>query len=157
MTDKATLDEAEFFAKRGFGLRIGFGNNPALIIIDMAKAFTDETAVPGSNLDAQIAATAPLLEVAHARNVPVFFSTGDTTAMTSTTPPSGPEAKGASHANRRTKWRLTGELMMAHPLSRPTHCLMRILERLQQLSRRGIDSPARSKPELHFDDRCPLP
>src|SRR3954451_11294391 len=75
MADKPVLSDAELFARRGFGLRIGFGNRPALIIIDMANAFTDEKAMLGSNLNAQITATVPILEAAHARDVPVFFST----------------------------------------------------------------------------------
>lgn len=75
MADKPAITDTELFAERGFGLRIGFGYRPALVIIDMANAFTDETAMLGSNLDAQIAATIPILEAAHARNVPVFFST----------------------------------------------------------------------------------
>ena len=75
MTDKPGLTDARLFAQRGFGLRIGFGERPALIVIDMANAFTDPTAMLGSNLDSQIAATTPILEAAHARSVPVFFST----------------------------------------------------------------------------------
>jgi maleamate amidohydrolase len=75
MVETQAVGDAEFFAQRGFGLRIGFGERPALIVIDMANAFTDATALLGSNLDAQIAAIAPILEAAHGRNVPVFFST----------------------------------------------------------------------------------
>src|SRR3954469_13567337 len=74
MADKPVLSDAELFAQRGFGLRIGFGDRPALIVIDMANAFTDEKAMLGSNLDDQIAATIPILEAARARNIPVFFS-----------------------------------------------------------------------------------
>lgn len=73
--DKPAITDTELFAERGFGLRIGFADCSALVIIDMANTFTDETAMLGSNLDAQIAATIPILEAAHARNVPVFFST----------------------------------------------------------------------------------
>jgi nicotinamidase-related amidase len=68
-------DDAAFFAQRGFGLRIGFGERPALVIIDMVKSFTDEKAMLGANLDREIAAIAPLLAAAHARAVPVIFST----------------------------------------------------------------------------------
>ena len=60
MADNPTKSDSELFAQRGFGLRIGFGDRPALIIIDMANAFTDETAMLGSNLDDQIAATIPI-------------------------------------------------------------------------------------------------
>jgi maleamate amidohydrolase len=77
MTDtaQAAHDDAAFFAERGFGQRIGFGDRPALVIIDMLKAFTDPTAMLGADLDTQIAATIPLLAAAHARGAPVIFST----------------------------------------------------------------------------------
>jgi maleamate amidohydrolase len=71
----ATQNDAEFFAQRGFGQRIGFGERPALIIIDMLKAFTDEEAMLGANLDKEIEAIIPLLAVAHDRSIPVIFST----------------------------------------------------------------------------------
>jgi nicotinamidase-related amidase len=70
-----TASEDEFFRQRGFGQKIGFGERPALIIIDMVKAFTDATRMLGANLDAQIEATRPLLNVAHERGFPVLFST----------------------------------------------------------------------------------
>ena len=71
----AARDDAAFFAERGFGRRIGFGERPALIVIDMLKAFTDPAAMLGANLDAEIAATVPLLAAAHDRGIPVIFST----------------------------------------------------------------------------------
>jgi maleamate amidohydrolase len=71
----AQKSDAEFFKERGFGLTMGFGERPALLVVDLVKAFTDSTRMLGANLDAQIAATQPLLEVAHARSVPVIFST----------------------------------------------------------------------------------
>jgi maleamate amidohydrolase len=67
-------DEA-FFRERGFGLRIGFGERPALIVIDMVKAFTNPAMMLGANLDAQISAMQPLLALAHERKIPVLFST----------------------------------------------------------------------------------
>lgn len=68
-------DDEEFFRQRGFGLKIGFGERPALMIIDMVKGFTNPDMPLGSNLDAQIEAQTPLLAVAHERNIPVIFST----------------------------------------------------------------------------------
>jgi hypothetical protein len=41
---------AEFFAQRSFSRRIGFGERPPLIIIDMVRASTDETAPLGADL-----------------------------------------------------------------------------------------------------------
>jgi len=67
--------DQEFFRQRGFGLRIGFGQRPALLVIDMVKAFTNPDMMLGANLDAQIAAISPLLGIAHARGIPVIFST----------------------------------------------------------------------------------
>ena len=71
----AGLSDEEFFKSRGFGLRMGFGRRPALLVIDLIKAFTDAERPLGANLDAQIAVTQKLLEVAHEYRVPVFFST----------------------------------------------------------------------------------
>ena len=69
-----TSDE-EFFRQRGFGQRIGFGERPALIVIDMLKGFTDPAMPLGANLDKEIEATRPLIDLAHARSIPVMFST----------------------------------------------------------------------------------
>jgi nicotinamidase-related amidase len=68
------MGDAEFFAQRGFGQRIGFGERPALIVIDMLKAFTDPTAMLGADLDREIAAIVPLIAAARARAAPVIFS-----------------------------------------------------------------------------------
>src|ERR1700761_839945 len=74
-SNQASKSDAEFFAERGFGQRIGFGERAALIIIDMLKAFTDPAAPLGANLEPQLAAIKPLLAAAHARGRPVIFST----------------------------------------------------------------------------------
>jgi maleamate amidohydrolase len=68
-------DDEEFFRQRGFGLKIGFGERPALIVIDMLKGFTDAAMPLGANLDREIEAQKPLLKVAHERGIPVIFST----------------------------------------------------------------------------------
>lgn len=68
-------EDAEFFRQRGFGIKIGFGERPALIVIDMLKGFTDPAMPLGANLDSEIEAQKPLLKVAHGRGIPCFFST----------------------------------------------------------------------------------
>lgn len=68
-------EDEEFFRQRGFGLKIGFGERPALIIIDMIKGFTNKDMPLGAPLESQLAAQQPLLKVAHERNIPVIFST----------------------------------------------------------------------------------
>ncbi len=68
-------DDEEFFRQRGFGIKMGFGERPALILIDMIKGFTDPTMPLGAPLETQIEAQKPLLDVARARAIPVIFST----------------------------------------------------------------------------------
>lgn len=70
-----TSTEHAFFSQRGFGLTIGFGRRPAVLVIDMIQAFTDPQAMLGAPLSAQIEATQALLASARARGLPVFFST----------------------------------------------------------------------------------
>ena len=67
-------NDEEFFRARGFGQTIGFGERPALLIVDLVKAFTDAGRPLGANLDAQIAASNRLIDAAHERDVPVIFS-----------------------------------------------------------------------------------
>ena len=68
-------DDEEFFRQRGFGIKIGFGERPALIVIDMINGFTDASMPLGANLDKELEAQKPLIDVAHERNIPVIFST----------------------------------------------------------------------------------
>jgi maleamate amidohydrolase len=75
MSDQTSQSDAELFKERGFGLKIGFGERPVLLVIDMLKAFTNPAMLLGANLDRQIEAIQPLLAVAHARAIPVIFST----------------------------------------------------------------------------------
>jgi nicotinamidase-related amidase len=67
--------DAEFFRQRGFGQKLGFGQRPALLIVDMVKAFTTPEMPLGANLDTQIEAIQLLLRAAHERGAPVVFST----------------------------------------------------------------------------------
>src|SRR5580704_10820074 len=72
--ERTAQGDAEFFAARGFGQRIGFGERPALLVIDMLKAFTDPTAMLGADLERELAAILPLLAAAHESGAPVIFS-----------------------------------------------------------------------------------
>ena len=75
MTERTSQSDAEFFQQRGFGLKIGFGERPALLVIAMLKACTDPQMMLGANLDNEIEAIKPLIAVAHERDIPVIFST----------------------------------------------------------------------------------
>ena len=64
-----------FYKNRGFAQRVGFGQRPALLIIDFIKAFTDLASPLASNLDAEIAATQQLLAEARRLQIPIAFTT----------------------------------------------------------------------------------
>ena len=68
-------NEFDFFTQRGFGLTIGYGHRPAVLVIDMIRAFTNPDAMLGANLDSQIKATQNLLRSSRSRGLPVIFST----------------------------------------------------------------------------------
>ena len=72
---KAVPSDAEFFEQRGFGQKLGFGLRPALLVVDMVKAFTNPDMPLGANLESQIAAIQSLLKSAHDQRTPVIFST----------------------------------------------------------------------------------
>lgn len=63
------------FGQKGFNGRVGFGQNPALIVIDFITGFTDLRSPLAGDLDAQVEATTVLLRPARAAGIPVIFST----------------------------------------------------------------------------------
>lgn len=65
----------EFFSKLGFGGRVGFGERPALIVIDMAKAWTDTRSPLGSDLSSVMANNVKILHAARQTKpkIPIFF------------------------------------------------------------------------------------
>lgn len=67
---------SDIYQSRGFQRRVGFGKKPALIIIDLAKAWT----LPGhafscAGMDEIIPANQALLSAFRARGLPVVFTT----------------------------------------------------------------------------------
>lgn len=70
-----STSEQDFFRQRGFGLSIGFGQRPAVLVIDMIRGFTDPTMMLGADLSPQIAATRKLLDAARSRSLPIIYST----------------------------------------------------------------------------------
>lgn len=63
------------YLARGWGGRVGFGSRPALIVIDLAKYWTQPQTQIGADLESIIANTCRLLAAARASGVPVFFTT----------------------------------------------------------------------------------
>lgn len=64
----------ELFRERGFGLQLGFGERPAVVVVDCTLAFTNPELPLGSNLDDELAATATLLAAARESSVPIFYT-----------------------------------------------------------------------------------
>jgi len=68
--------DSKIYQTRGFQRRIGFGTRPALLIIDLANAWTQ----PGypftcDNMEEIIPANQMLLEAARAKNIPIIYTT----------------------------------------------------------------------------------
>lgn len=63
------------YLDRGWGGRVGFGQRPALIVIDLAKFWTTPTAQIGSDLESVIQNTLHVLAAARGASIPVFFTT----------------------------------------------------------------------------------
>lgn len=75
MTSTATISDEEFFRQRGFGLKLGFGKRPALVIVDIIQAFTDPEMPLGSEMGKEIVETNRVIDACREAGVPVFFTT----------------------------------------------------------------------------------
>lgn len=64
-----------FYTERGFGHRVGFGEKPAVLVIDMIRAFTEDESPLSSDLTPQIEAINALLPAARAAGAPVIYTT----------------------------------------------------------------------------------
>jgi maleamate amidohydrolase len=63
------------YLDRGWGGRVGFGSRPALIVIDLARFWTEPERQIGSNLDPVIEAACGVLAAAREARIPIFFTT----------------------------------------------------------------------------------
>ena len=80
---RAAMAEVDaYYKERGiFQDRFGFGQRPALVVIDMAYGWTDPAYAGGSaRLDAAVAALQALLPVARGKRVPIYYTTSAATA-----------------------------------------------------------------------------
>jgi maleamate amidohydrolase len=59
------------YSRRGYGIRLGWGKRPALVVIDFQRCLTDESYQYGHNYDDEIAATAELLSEARRARIPI--------------------------------------------------------------------------------------
>ena len=64
----------EHYLNMSWAKRIGFGQRPAVIVVDLALFWTQPEHLMGSNVDSVVEATCRILEVARVADVPIFFS-----------------------------------------------------------------------------------
>ena len=65
---------ADMYHERGIGMRLGFGDRPAVIVIDMSRAFTDPSYKVGCDMTPTVEAIGQVLAAARARRTPVFYT-----------------------------------------------------------------------------------
>ena len=64
------------FEKRGMGGgHIGFGERPALVVIDLGKRWVDPEFPEGTDLESVVESTCRVLEAARKAEIPIFFTT----------------------------------------------------------------------------------
>ena len=70
----AAYDElAQTMRERGFARRAGFGEHPAIVVVDLIRAFTDERFQTAVDHPAMMEATRSLLDAARAAAVPTVL------------------------------------------------------------------------------------
>jgi nicotinamidase-related amidase len=85
----------ERYRQRGWGGPVGFGRRPALIVVDLALAWTDPARpAMGSTVDSVVEATARVLAAARAAGIFIVYTTW---AYDPAAPPSPHDAKNALH------------------------------------------------------------
>ena len=83
------------YHRRGWGGPVGFGHRPALVVVDLALAWTDPSRpAVGSTVDSVVEATARVLAAARSAGIFVVFTTW---AYDPAAPPSPHDAKNALH------------------------------------------------------------
>ncbi len=70
-----THPSEQFLLNCGFGLRMGWGRRPALLIVDFSRSFTNPASPLGSDLSREIAETLKVLEASRRAGIPVTYST----------------------------------------------------------------------------------
>ena len=68
------MADLDVYEKQGFGNKSGFGDNPALLIVDFVNGFANPEEFGGGNISDAIKATQNILGACRKQNVPVAFS-----------------------------------------------------------------------------------
>lgn len=68
------MDTPDIYRRQNFGNRLGFGQRPALLIVDFVNGFDDEAVLGGGNIHDAIQQTVALLAACRAEKVPVAMT-----------------------------------------------------------------------------------
>src|SRR5262249_58667701 len=68
------MSDLDVYKVQGFGNRSGFGDRPALLIVDFVNGFNDPALFGGGNIPAAITATERLLGAARRARLPIAFT-----------------------------------------------------------------------------------
>jgi len=71
------------YQKRHWGGLTGFGEHPALVVIDLAKCWVDPKEAMGSNIESIVESTCRLLKSARDADIPIFFTSFESDLMDS--------------------------------------------------------------------------
>lgn len=72
---QAARETLAAYRKKGLAARVGFGERPAVIVVDYILGFTDTRSPLAGRFDPELAATRRLLAAARRARLPVFFTT----------------------------------------------------------------------------------
>lgn len=75
MTAGWAAETRAFYEMRGITARVGLGESPAVLVVDMTRSFTDPSHPVGSDQTTALGAIATLLDAARAQQVPVLYTT----------------------------------------------------------------------------------
>lgn len=65
----------EFYGTKGMGGRVGFGQRPAVLVVDFVLGFTDEKCPLGANLKKELESCLLILREARRAKLPIIFTT----------------------------------------------------------------------------------
>ena len=74
MSEPVNSDTEKIYERAGMNNRIGYGDTPVLLVIDLQKGFTDPENPLGGDLTDVVNRTNRLLEAARTGNIPVVFT-----------------------------------------------------------------------------------
>ena len=69
-----TSSDLETYRRQGYGGKSGFGNRPAIVVVDCINGFADPKQFGGGNINEAIENTARLLPEARRASVPIAYS-----------------------------------------------------------------------------------